>query len=70
MNMTGMPWTGLIALQPQRCQQLAWFLYGWVEREHVLNMNACADWWVRAFVPAGHAAQRMGLDEINRGTQG
>ncbi|MBE0548602.1 MAG: hypothetical protein IH627_13340 [Rubrivivax sp.] len=52
MNMTGMPWIGLTALQPQRYHHLAWFLYGWIEREHVLNMNACANWWIQAFVPA------------------
>lgn len=40
MSISGIPWIGLAALQPQQCHQLAWFLYGWVEREHVLNMNA------------------------------
>jgi hypothetical protein len=52
MSISGIPWIGLAALQPQQCHQLAWFLYGWVEREHVLNMNAFADWWIQAFAPS------------------
>lgn len=52
MNMLGMPWIDPTDLQPQKCYQLAWFIYGWIEREHVLNMEACANWWIQAFVPA------------------
>lgn len=48
MSPIGMPWTALLDLQPQRSHQIAWFVYGWVEREHVLNVTACAEWWMRA----------------------
>lgn len=64
MNMTGVPWIGLTALEPQRCHQLAWFIYGWIEREHVLNMNACADWWIQAFMPA--ASDGLGTRQSTR----
>ncbi len=52
MNMLGMPWIPLASVEPHRCLQVAWFLYGWIEREHVLNATACADWWLRAIVPS------------------
>lgn len=49
MSPMGFPWTALMmAMQPQRSHQIAWFVYGWVEREHILNVRACADWWMRA----------------------
>lgn len=47
MNLTNMPWFGLTASQPERCHQLAWFLYGCIAREHALNMKACMDWWLQ-----------------------
>lgn len=47
MNLLGFPWMALMDMQPQRSYQIAWFVYGWVEREHVLNVTACADWWMR-----------------------
>lgn len=56
MNLIGFPWTVLTAMQPQRSCQIAWFVYGWIEREHVLNATACADWWMRA---TGLAAARI-----------
>lgn len=48
MNLMALPWTALMDMQPQRSHQIAWFVYGWIEREHVLNVTACADWWTRA----------------------
>lgn len=48
MRLMQMPWTALLDMQPQRSHQIAWFVYGWVEREHVLNVTACAEWWMRA----------------------
>lgn len=48
MNLRGVPWTALLDMLPQRSHQIAWFVYGWIEREHVLNVTACADWWMRA----------------------
>jgi hypothetical protein len=62
MNMAGVPWIALESLQPHRCLQTAWLLYGWIEREHVLNMNACAEWWMRAMgISAGQfKASRRG----------
>lgn len=48
MKLTGMARTALTGMQPQRSYQIAWFVYGWIEREHFLNVIACADWWMRA----------------------
>lgn len=48
MNLMQMPWAALMDMQPQRSHRIAWFLYGWIEREHVLNVTACAHWWMRA----------------------
>jgi hypothetical protein len=48
MKLTGMTRTALTGMQPQRSYQIAWFVYGWIEREHFLNVIACADWWMRA----------------------
>jgi len=52
MNAPGMPWIDLTLRQTQRCHHVAWFLYGCVEREHLLNVDACMTWWIRAFTPA------------------
>jgi hypothetical protein len=52
MNMPRMPWTDLAPLTTRRCYHLAWFLYGWIEREHVLNLNACAAWWLQRMEPS------------------
>lgn len=48
MNMVGMPWIALASQQPHSCHQLAWFLYGWIAREQVLNVSARVGWWMRA----------------------
>ena len=48
MNLLGTPWTVPLCLRPQTSHKIAWFVYGWIEREHVLNVTACADWWTRA----------------------
>ena len=48
MNLMALSWAALMHMQPQRSHQIAWFVYGWIEREHVLNVTACADWWTRA----------------------
>lgn len=48
MTMVGMRWVAMMLLQPYRCHQLAWFVYGSIEREQLLNVTACADWWMRA----------------------
>jgi hypothetical protein len=48
MNVMGMPWAALMDMQSQRSYQVAWFIYGWIEREHFLSVTACADWWMRA----------------------
>lgn len=34
-----------LALQAQRSCHLAWFLYGWLEREQRLNLDAWAAGW-------------------------
>jgi len=63
MIMVGVPWIPSAFLQPHRCHQLAWFLYGWIEREQVLNVTACTDWWMRAIgtSEAQFKASRRGL---------
>lgn len=48
MNLVGFQWTALMDMQPQRSHRIAWFVYGWLEREHILNVTTCADWWMRA----------------------
>ena len=48
MNRMGIPWTALMDMQPQRSYHIAWFVYGCIEREHVLNVSAYAEWWMRA----------------------
>lgn len=42
-----MPFVDLSLQQAQRWNHLAWFLYGCIEREHVINMNAFVAWWVQ-----------------------
>lgn len=56
MSLMRTPWAALMDMQLQRSHQIAWFVYGWIEREHVLNMTACADWWMRA---AGLSAAQL-----------
>jgi len=46
MNTPFTPWINLTLHQAQRCHHLAWFLYGWFEREQLLNLEAFVDWWV------------------------
>lgn len=60
MNLMSIPWTALMDMQPQRSHQIAWFVYGWIEREHVLNVTACAAWWMRA-IGLSAAAPRHGI---------
>ena len=47
MNTPVKPWIDLTLRQSQRCHHLAWFLYGWLEREQMLNVQAFVAWWVR-----------------------
>lgn len=49
MNAPAIPWVQLMLQQTRRCHHLAWFLYGCVEREHRLNVDAYVIWWARAF---------------------
>jgi hypothetical protein len=46
MNTPVTPWINLTLHQAQRCHHLAWFFYGWFEREQVLNLEAFVEWWV------------------------
>ena len=59
MSLPFFPWIGLHALQPQRCHQAAWFLYGCVERELVIQLRANTNWWMQAFVSAPGEAVRL-----------
>jgi hypothetical protein len=47
MNTPSTPWIDLTLQQAQRWHHLAWFLYGCLEREHVLNVDAFVAWWMR-----------------------
>ncbi len=44
MNTPLAPWINLTLRQAQRCHHLAWFLYGWLEREQMLNLEAFVEW--------------------------
>lgn len=44
MNTPLTPWINLTLHQAQRFHHLAWFLYGWLEREQHLNMEAFVQW--------------------------
>jgi len=57
MNLPRIPWLDPTLWQTQRYHHLAWFLYGCVEREHLLNLDACTNWWVKALWPAAAARQ-------------
>lgn len=57
MIKAGMPWVALAPMEPHRCYQLAWFIYGWIEREHLLNVNSCTNWWMQAI---GSSASQRG----------
>ncbi|RZT95190.1 hypothetical protein [Rivibacter subsaxonicus] len=56
------PWINLTLHQAQRCHHLTWFLYGCLEREHVLNVDAFVAWWVRAAVLAPSQSRSPGRD--------
>jgi hypothetical protein len=56
MNLIGFTWSALMAMHAQRSCQIAWFVYGWIEREQVLNAIACADGWTRS---TGSTAARL-----------
>jgi hypothetical protein len=66
MNMVGMPWIALASLQPHRCPQFAWFLYGCIEREHVLNVTAFADWWMQEILPGTGRFRSSTADGVNQ----
>jgi hypothetical protein len=62
MNHPALVWIDVMLRETQRCHHLSRFLYGCIEREHVLNMDACITWWVLAFTPAaGRPAARQRL---------
>jgi hypothetical protein len=48
MTMVGMPWIAMASLQPYRSHQLAWFVYGAIEREQLLHLTACVGWGRRS----------------------
>ena len=47
-------WIDLTRLHAERCHHLGWFLYGCLEREHALNLDACAAWWGRGIAAPGN----------------
>jgi hypothetical protein len=46
------PWIDLMLHQAQRGHHLAWFLYGWFEREQLLNLDAFFAWSARGAAAA------------------
>ena len=67
MNMPLTPWINLTLHQAQRCHHLAWFLYGWLEREQLLNLEAFVEWWVCGAASApgrSRSCRRDGLDLV------
>ena len=52
MTLPGLMWIDLTLAHTQRCQNLAWFLYGCAEREQRCNIDACMAWWLQAFTAA------------------
>ncbi len=49
-------WIQLTLHQAQRCHHLAWFLYGCLERAHLLNMDAFGAPWRREWRKPGLTA--------------
>jgi hypothetical protein len=47
MNTPIAPWINVTLHQTQRFHHLAWFLYGWIEREQLLNLEALVAWRFR-----------------------
>jgi hypothetical protein len=65
MNTPLTPWINLTLHQAQRYHRLAWFLYGWMEREQLLNLDAFVAWWVRGAASApgrSRSCRRDGQD--------
>jgi hypothetical protein len=52
MNAPITPWINLMLHQAQRYHRLTWFLYGWMEREQLLNLDAFVAWWARGAASA------------------
>jgi len=55
MNTPITPWIDLMLHQAQRCHHLAWFLYGCLEREQVLNVDSFVAWWLRGACRRGRS---------------
>lgn len=66
------PWIDLTLHHAQRCHHLGWFVYGCLEREQVLNLQALVSWWLRGGAiaprPVGSSC-REGLDQPRRRAQ-
>ena len=58
MNAPCMPTRDDPELQASRFHHLAWFLWGWAEREHLLNLAAWANWWTGALTPGAARTER------------
>jgi hypothetical protein len=67
MNTPLTPWINLTLHQAQRYHRLAWFLYGWMEREQLLNLDAFVAWWVGGAASApgrSRSCRRDGLAPV------
>lgn len=53
---TFMPWIALMPAQAHEVRRVAGFLYGWLQREHQLNLRAYDRWWTGT--PAAEGAAR------------
>jgi len=61
MNTPSTPWIDLTLQQAQRWHHLAWFLYGCLEREHVLNVDAFVAWWMRGVASRTSSARSSAM---------
>ena len=65
MNTPLTPWINLALHQAQRCHHLAWFLYGWLEREQVLNQEAFVAWWIPGAASAAGRSRSCRCDGLD-----
>jgi hypothetical protein len=65
MNTPITPWINLTLHEAQRYHHLAWFLYGWIEREQLLNLDALVAWWLRGAMASGSRSPSCRRDGLS-----
>ena len=48
MRTSIIPWTDVVLAQARPYYRAAWFVFGCIEREHRLNLDALSAYWLRA----------------------